>query len=343
MRSLDFQETLHHFKIDGLLSARVRDAQGQAPYGTPDQFGYVSQYYSPSGHLSEASLYAPEATFLGMGFVTNGLNGIFALIGNNGLSECDGGFGPLFKRGIVIECGDRDGSRDHTAGYLSFTPRDASSGLHVVNQLALLTGDRLSGNNRKLIETAYNEKYATEGPDAALQLAQMLVFSAPEVRTYNKVTTNGQQKRLPTATSQSYNDEEYSATVVVFLDGGLDCLNLFVPLPTGCRKLYEEYAEIRGSNHLMPEELIEIDASTSNQPCDSFGVNKNLEKVASMYNYGELAFIAGIGHLRNPVNKTNYQEDTLAQLFSHPSMSQEAAKVNGKDGSKNSLHIVLLL
>lgn len=40
-------------------------------------------------------------------------------------------------------------------------------------------------------------------------------------------------------------------------------------------------------------EMIKIDASTSNQPCTSFGVNKHLgQGFADLYNEGELIFVA---------------------------------------------------
>jgi hypothetical protein len=346
MRSLEFQTTRHHKKVDGLLSTWTLEAQGQSSFGTPNQFGYFKHDNSPSGPHKEAALVAPEASLLDMGHIVNGQNGLYALIAN-GLSECDGGFGNSWNRGIVSKCGDTDGSSDHTAGHLTFSPKgDASSGSNVVNQLAqLLTGGRLSDFNRELIEKAYEKKYLSDGSAEALSLAQMLLISSAEFRTRNIPTPTG-EKRLPSISSQVHNADDYSAVVVVFLDGGLDCFNVLVPDPSSCKNLYEEYKEERGeSNHLTPEEVIKIDASTSQQPCSSFGVNKHLEKVADMYKEGEAAFIAGIGYLPKPVNKTTYQKETLAQLFAHPTMSDEAAKVNAKDdtgGKECSLFLFLL-
>jgi len=268
MRSFEFKKSSHHFRIDGLLSTWALEASGQGPYGIPNQFAYFRNDFIPPGPHKEASLVAPESALLSMGLITNGQNGIYALI-EHGLSECDGGFGPPWKRGILSQCGDVDGSSDHTAGHLTFTPTgDLSSGSNVVGQVALLlTGDRLNKHNRGLIETAYEEKYDPNDPKDALKLAQMLVTSTAEFRTYNRATANG-KKRLPSTSTQVHNDEEYSAVIVVFLEGGMDCLNMLVPHPIDCSNLYEEYKEERGeSNHLKLEDLIKIDASTSNQPC----------------------------------------------------------------------------
>lgn len=44
---------------------------------------------------------------------------------------------------------------------------------------------------------------------------------------------------------------------------------------------------------LRVDELIKIDASTSDQPCPSFGVNKHLgQGFVDLYNNGEAIFIA---------------------------------------------------
>ena len=345
MRSLEFQTTRHHRRTDGLLSTWTLEALGQVAYGTPNQFGYFDHHYSPPGPHKDAALVAPESSLLDMGHITNGQNGLYALIAN-GLSECDGGFGNSWNKGIVSKCGDTDGSSDHTAGHLTFSPKgDASSGSNVVYQLAqLLTGGRLSDHNRNLIEEAYEEKYLSDGSAEALKLAQKLLISTSEFRTRNIPTPTG-EKRLPSSSSQVHDNADYSAVIVVFLEGGLDCFNVLVPDPSSCKNLYEEYKEERGeSNHLTPEEVIKIDASTSQQPCSSFGLNKHLKNVADMYKEGEAAIIAGIGYLPKYVNKTNYQEESLAQLFAHPTMSDEAAKVNAKDstgGKKFSLFLFL--
>ena len=44
---------------------------------------------------------------------------------------------------------------------------------------------------------------------------------------------------------------------------------------------------------LTVDDLIKIDASTSDQPCTSFGVNKNIgQGFVDMYNEGEVIFVA---------------------------------------------------
>ena len=47
-----------------------------------------------------------------------------------------------------------------------------------------------------------------------------------------------------------------------------------------------------------------------------------------MYNEGDAAFFANIGHLQKAVNRYNFQAETSAQLFSHHSMKEEMFKVD---------------
>ena len=85
------------------------------------------------------------------------------------------------------------------------------------------------------------------------------------------------------------------------------------------------------------DEMIRIDATTSDsQPCTYFGVHKQLPGLAEMYNDGDAAFIANIGHLQKFVDRYNYQEETLAQLFGHHTMKQEMLKVDAIGATLNS-------
>jgi len=47
-----------------------------------------------------------------------------------------------------------------------------------------------------------------------------------------------------------------------------------------------------------------------------------------MYNEGDAIFFANIGHLQKAVNRYDFQEETIAQLFSHHSMKDEMFKVD---------------
>ena len=69
--------------------------------------------------------------------------------------------------------------------------------------------------------------------------------------------------------------------------------------------------------------MLYLNASSSeNQPCDAFGLHKNLESWKDIYDNGDGIFFANTGHLSKPVTPTNWDQ-TKGQLFSHFHMMQE--------------------
>lgn len=81
--------------------------------------------------------------------------------------------------------------------------------------------------------------------------------------------------------------------------------------------LYNEYKSVRGSIGLKKQDLLQIDAESSNQVCGSFGVHPDLPILKELYDAKEAIFIAGIGVLSEPVNKQNYEFKTKTELFAH--------------------------
>ena len=69
----------------------------------------------------------------------------------------------------------------------------------------------------------------------------------------------------------------------------------------------------------MPKHnLLEIDASTSIQECQKFGVHSKLPLLKNLYDQGDALFFAGIGVLSKPVTKDDdYIYETKTQLFAH--------------------------
>lgn len=89
-------------------------------------------------------------------------------------------------------------------------------------------------------------------------------------------------------------------------------------------------------------DLIKVNASNPDQPCNNFGINKYLgQNFVNLYNAGEVIFFASesdlsflelmwlknvltafvnehvdIGHLQKPVDATNFLTETKTQLFS---------------------------
>ena len=69
----------------------------------------------------------------------------------------------------------------------------------------------------------------------------------------------------------------------------------------------------------MPKaDLLPIDASASSQVCSTFGVHPNLPHLKSLYDDGDLLWVANVGVLQQHVNENNWSELTDdTALFAH--------------------------
>jgi uncharacterized protein (DUF1501 family) len=115
------------------------------------------------------------------------------------------------------------------------------------------------------------------------------------------VKRNG-QARVPPSLPDS-NGEDYKAVVYVHLFGGMDSFYMLAPHPS-CGDLYDEYKAVRSAAAaLKSTDMLEIDASSSEQPCDTFGLNKKLPIMKELYDNGHGLFFANTGHLTKPVSK----------------------------------------
>jgi hypothetical protein len=98
--------------------------------------------------------------------------------------------------------------------------------------------------------------------------------------------------------------------------------------------VYDRYRTVWGKSDIaagigLPlTRLLEIQANNANQPCSSFGVHENLTEVKSLYDQGDLIFIANAGLLAKPVTTANYSGETPVQLFAHNSMQYDTARVD---------------
>ena len=86
---------------------------------------------------------------------------------------------------------------------------------------------------------------------------------------------------------------------------------------------------MRGQLHIPAGELLPIDASTSSQPCTTFGVHPFLSEMHSLYNSGDLLFVANMGVLQQYVTENNFWEKMdKTQLFAHNVQTDEVAHVD---------------
>jgi len=106
----------------------------------------------------------------------------------------------------------------------------------------------------------------------------------------------------------------YQALVCVFLFGGNDSNNLIVPNDTPG---YLNYANIRANLALPQSSLLPIIAKTGNVP---YGLHPNFPGLQALFNSGQLAVVANVGTLSQPVTRSQYQQGSVTlpvNLFSH--------------------------
>jgi hypothetical protein len=238
------------------------------------------------------------------------LNGMYTLI-RNGLNSCDYGFGfSLYNNGT---CGREitswttwpAGYYKSSVGFLDYLAEpdaNTAQGIDIVGKLSdLLTCGRLSASSTKIITAAYDGRYLAEGAAMALRVALQLIVSTPEFHTTNLVESKSEQRESPAQPDS--NGEGYKAIVYVHMFGGMDSFYMLAP-HSSCGNLRTEYEEIRGTSaSLDTGDMVNLDASSSDQPCDTFGLNNKLAGLKEIYDAGHGLFFANTGHLTKPVTK----------------------------------------
>lgn len=314
MRAMNYRRNSYSKQSWDILKGSTMITQiGQMVFRAPNVFSFFSPQYSPPGRLAQASLLSPEAQALSTITTVGMTNGLFSLI-KHGLTDSNGGFG---------SAGDRDWI---TRGYLAYIQEsDAANSTQIIDDLAtLLTSGRLSQTNRALIEAQYSGVFQSEGAEAALRVAQQLLVTTPEFHTTSlNRPSNG--TRDPSEASGT-TEESYKAIVYVYMFGGMDSFHMLAPhsgTDSGCTDLYEEYTSVRGLAGLEPSKMLLLNASSSDQPCNVFGLHNHLGKVQAMYDEGKALFFANTGHLAKPVSRQTWLAETRGQLFSHFHMMKE--------------------
>jgi len=106
---------------------------------------------------------------------------------------------------------------------------------------------------------------------------------------------------------------DYRALVCVFLFGGNDSNNTIIPLDSAS---WGAYTSARASLALPMSALTQVQAVNG----ASYGFHTLLSEVASLFTSKELAVVANVGSLVQPVNRSQYQAATTpvpSNLFSH--------------------------
>ncbi len=113
---------------------------------------------------------------------------------------------------------------------------------------------------------------------------------------------------------------DYKALVCVFLYGGSDSFNMFVPTD---QTDYDNYAASRGSL-AIPRESLLMPATSSN-----IGFNPGMPRIKERFDDGSLAVISNVGNLIAPVLKADYlaQSNQIpVHLFAHNHQQEQWLK-----------------
>ena len=331
LKFMHLMRSMEYVSEDGREIETKTTPIGQRVYESPTVFSFFLPEFVPSGAAMEANLTAPEGQLVTAPYLIGFLNAAASLI-RYGLCSCAGGVGG--SRG----CNRWDNELKYrTDGYLTWTP-SADDAIATVEQLnLLLAAGRLNPSSTAVIVSAYNDTLVSGGTrERALQVAQEMVVASSEFGTYGD-NAQRPKPRMPMAEVPPQN-RPYKALVFLYLSGGADTWNLLVP-HSGCRNasgphdLYSEYAATRTVAALGQSTLLQIDARSSNQSCDTFGLHPNFPFLKTLYDRGEAAFHANVAALVEPVTKAGITAKTARlplSLYAHNVQTTAAATVHAQ-------------
>tara|TARA_R110002049_G_scaffold27321_3_gene94431 strand:+ start:74097 stop:75437 length:1341 start_codon:yes stop_codon:yes gene_type:complete len=111
---------------------------------------------------------------------------------------------------------------------------------------------------------------------------------------------------------------DYKALVCIFLYGGNDSFNMLMPYDTA---EYDDYLSIRYAQNqsglaIPHDDLLMIGDTNSAR---NFGLHPSMSGLQSLYNEGKVAFVANVGSLVEPTDRTAYDNDINLPLglYSH--------------------------
>ncbi|TQV72991.1 DUF1501 domain-containing protein [Aliikangiella marina] len=117
------------------------------------------------------------------------------------------------------------------------------------------------------------------------------------------------------AFTRQQNFDDYKALVCIFLAGGNDAFNMLMPRSS---QAYNVYAQARQSLAIPQQDMLPINPLTSDGT--EYGVHPSMSGVQSLFESGDLSFIANLGALIQPVTRDEFLNNsavTPPQLFSH--------------------------
>jgi uncharacterized protein (DUF1501 family) len=105
----------------------------------------------------------------------------------------------------------------------------------------------------------------------------------------------------------------YKAIVCVFLMGGIDSHNVLAPYPVQGSTEYTDYVAARSNLALTQAQMLPIVSEGR-----TFGLHAGMPELKTLYDQGDLAFVANVGSLVEPLTKANYNSKRKPLgLYSH--------------------------
>lgn len=205
----------------------------------------------------------------------------------------------------------------------------------------LLTGGRLHSANKAILQTVYDNANSGSDPDNNALSAVIQHFAAvPEFH----ITSNLVDSSSTTLAERDAPDislppnpppvEGYKAIVYLYMAGAVSCtamiavsantllyfayccslqsdsFSMLAPVD-GCGDLHTQYLNVRGDIAIQSANLLHIDASSSNQPCSSFGLHPSLQNIQSLYTQGHASWVSNVGPLVKPITKAEFEAGTV--------------------------------
>lgn len=88
--------------------------------------------------------------------------------------------------------------------------------------------------------------------------------------------------------------------------------------------MFDEYSSVRGDIALEKNTLLTIDASSSGQICNTFGLHESLPFLKTLFDDNDLTFFANMGVLQVPSTKDDWaQNHRETALFAHNTQQEE--------------------
>lgn len=109
--------------------------------------------------------------------------------------------------------------------------------------------------------------------------------------------------------------EDYKALVCILLAGGADSFNMLLPYD---QARYDAYAAVRSDLALARDGVLPLAYAGSDG--QAFALHPGLAEVRDLFDAGDLAFIANVGPLAEPTDRSGYDSGTARLplgLFSH--------------------------